>query len=196
MRRRRSISLAWLPGNKQRFGRHISKGQKTMNPAKALVASALLLWTGSGTAQAFETCFQLNDYSDIFRLSSDSLDSAIVGTVEAITTNNGFPVSGYRIPLVGFSAILPPPNQNPTVRGTGMHGVNGTAFFGNHSDCTFQIVTGSVAQPGVTVNCAGRVPGFFNGSASGHYINCDQTAAAHAKVAHTASAARAKAFGE
>lgn len=168
-----------------------------MIPAKALLASALLLWTGSGTARAFETCFQLNDYIDIFRLSYDSIDSPIVGTVEAITTNNnGFPISGYRIPLVGFSALLPPPNQNPTVRGTGMHGVNGTAFFSNHSDCTFQIVTGSVAQPRVTVNCAGRVPGFFNGSAIGHYINCDQAAAVHAKVAHTASAAHAKALGE
>jgi hypothetical protein len=168
-----------------------------MTPAKALLASALLLCAEGGTARAFETCFQLNDYIDIFRLSYDSIDSPIVGTVEAITTNNnGFPISGYRIPLVGFSAVLPPPNQNPSVRGTGMHGVNGTAFFSNHSDCTFQIVTGSVAQPSVTVNCVGRVPGFFNGSAGGHYIDCNQASAAQAKVANSTGTTHAKALGE
>lgn len=166
-----------------------------MKIANKILVTSLLLGAAIGTAQATEVCFKLDSFGDVFRLSSiSSEDNTLYFGKDLAITVSSIPIVRYAIPLVGSAA--PPPGPGTAASLIGLHGVNHTTFFGNHSDCIFDIVLGGAGSPVLSVSCEGRVPGVFaKTNVMAHYISCGQ-ANQVAQAAARAAPGAAKALGQ
>jgi hypothetical protein len=136
-----------------------------MKMGRAILAS-ILFGTTIGVAQAADFCFKINNFVDVFRLNS-------TGNVIAGTDTAYYGVSGnnYQIPLVGGEASLL--NPNPTRGYYGLTGVNGTRFFGGHTNCTFIYRFGSIDIPSMSISCDGGAPGTWTKTVSyGNNVSC------------------------
>jgi hypothetical protein len=168
------------PSRVRRTGR-LKKEEVGMKMARTILAS-LLFGTTIGAAHASQdVCFQPDNFVDFFRLTTINSDatncptrllcpSTLVfgsdGTNYRIPTNNN-----YAIPLVGgdVSGFA----NNPNVGFVGLHGVNSTSFFGNHSDCTFTFsFNGHALGQVLSVSCNGRAPGIWTKTVMYHGISC------------------------
>jgi hypothetical protein len=156
-----------------------------MKIAISAFTSTLLLVAASGICQAQELCFQLNNFNDVFTLNFiDSGQNALV-VGQDVSLTNSIPPQGYTLPLVGSAAPAPPPNTNPSVMVVGLHGVNTTSFFGNHSDCTIDFLTGTASPPILNLSCVGRTGGLFNRrNVPATIIDCTAASASGQAVRH------------
>ncbi len=162
-----------------------------MRIARTVFAASLWLGTATGTAQAAELCFILNNFTDVFRLNFIDFGghTLVVGQDFAIVGPRG-----YSIPLVGATAPAPPPNTNPAVKIVGLQGANRSTFFGNHADCTMDFLIGTPAPPILSLSCTGRARGIFTRfNVAATVINCALAAQA---LQAAPAAAKAKAWGE
>jgi hypothetical protein len=79
----------------------------------------------------------------------------------------------YSIPIAG--SLEPVPASNPSVKRLGLHGVNVSVHWGNHSDCSFAFdvnpPTLAPATPAV-ISCDGRTPGDCNATAAMAKVDC------------------------
>jgi hypothetical protein len=85
-------------------------------------------------AQADEICFKPVHFGDIFKLSeiNTGADTLLFGNEYAIENGS---TARYSLPVVG--SLEPVPLSKPAVKRLGLHGVNVSVHWGNHSDCTF-----------------------------------------------------------
>jgi hypothetical protein len=164
-----------------------------MKIASTVIVSFLLLSSSIGTVRAADLCFQLNNFTDVFTLefTDTALNTLVLGQDLSIGSGS----QSYALPLVGSTVTAPPPNMDPTVKIVGLHGVNTSRFFGNHTDCTIDFRIGTLSPlspPVLNLACVGRTPGLFNRTnVAATIIIC--TPAAQAKRSVPAAA---KAWGE
>jgi hypothetical protein len=129
-----------------------------MKIARTMIVSSLLLSSLIGTGRAAELCFQLNKFADVFRLEfTDTVTNTLV-----LGQDLSIGAQTYALPLVGNTVTVPPPNMDPAVKIVGLHGVNTSRFFGNHTDCTIDFRIGTASPPVLNLACVGRTPGLFN----------------------------------
>ena len=137
-------------------------------------------------AQA-EICYTPDGYYDVFTLSdstsSSGNDTVIFGNEYAIELSGT--TARYSLPLVG--SLEPVPLSNPSVQRFGLHGVNVSTHWGNHSDCTFAFDVNPVTLAPVTslvVSCDGNTAGIYNVSASIVQVDCNTITSAEPAVAN------------
>lgn len=163
-----------------------------MTIARNVLASLLLAGAGSA-AQATEICMQPDAFADLFRLSLlGSDDNTLVFGKDLALFPSG--LVHYAISLVG--TVVPPAGPSSTASFAVLKGTNNTSFFGNHSDCTFDVqISGSGAPSLQSLSCEGRVPGIYaKSNIPMHFVDCNP--ASTASRALRPGRAAAKGLGE
>jgi hypothetical protein len=154
--------------------------------SKRQIWTSLLFASLITPAQA-EICYTPDNYRDIFTLSEMEIpsgnDTLIVGNEYAIEMSGTS--SRYSLPLVGSLELVP--LSNPSVQRFGLHGVNVSTHWGNHSDCTFSFDVNPLTLAPVTplvVSCVGNTAGIYNVSASIAIVDCNTITSAEPAVAN------------
>jgi hypothetical protein len=148
-----------------------------MRTARPIIMASLLAGFPIEVAQATPFCFNLSNYVDVFTINGPTgVDYAIYDIGR-----------GYAIPVFGGTAPVP---ASGSATFFGLHGVNGSNSFGNHSSCEFYfIASGTKGTFTLNATCNGRVPGIWKkGAAASETINC--------VPAVPPTSPKAKAFGE
>jgi hypothetical protein len=146
----------------------IRSGNAKMKTAKTVLASSVFLGLAFGTAHA-EICYRLTPFVDVLRLAETTFVDPAVGGSHTLVVGNVI-TSSYTIPVVGSLDLNV---GSTTVLRLGLHGVNHSAFFGNHVDCIYDGIPGGAE----TTSCDGRVAGFFTSNATLTRISCIGVAA-------------------
>jgi hypothetical protein len=146
---------------------------------------ASLLFASLITPAQAEICYTPDNYRDIFTLSeiTSGNDTLIFGNEYAIELSSKS--SRYSIPLVGSLELVP--LSNPSVQRLGLHGVNVSTHWGNHSDCTFAFDVNPLTLAPVTplvVSCDGNTSGIYNVSAPIVIVDCNTITSAEPAVAN------------
>jgi hypothetical protein len=160
---------------------------KWMNSKRQIWTS--LLFASLITPAQAEICYTPDGYVDVFTLSgstsSSGNDTVIFGNEYALEVSGT--TARYSLPVVG--SLEPVPLSNPAISRLGLHGVNVSTHWGNHSDCTFAFdvnpVTLAPAPPPATplvVSCVGNTAGIYNISASIAQVDCNTISSAHSSA--------------
>jgi hypothetical protein len=141
-----------------------------MKTTRQIVMASLLFCVPIGNAQATEFCVKLNNYVDVFRLSSISSEDNALWFGEDVAFYGPGNHQGYAIPLVGSQAIV---SSSPLLRFVALQGVNPSTAFGNHPNCTFNFFYG---PPPLYINasCDGNTPGTWKkNNVQAQSVNCN-----------------------
>jgi hypothetical protein len=152
---------------------------KRMNSKRQIWTS--LLFASLVTPAQAETCYTPDGYVDVFTLSgstsSSGNDTVIFGNEYAMELSGTTP--RYSLPVVG--SLEPVPLSNPAISRLGLHGVNVSTHWGNHSDCTFAFDVNPLTLAPVTplvVSCVGNTAGIYNISATMSQVDCSTISSA------------------
>jgi hypothetical protein len=150
---------------------------KRMNSKRQIWTS--LLFASLITPAQAEICYTPDNYRDIFTLSeiTSGNDTVVFGNEYALEVSGQ--TTRYSLPLVGSLELVP--LSNPSVQRFGLHGVNVSTHWGNHSDCTFAFdvnpLTLAPATP-LVVSCVGNTAGVYNVSATMSQVDCSTISSA------------------
>jgi hypothetical protein len=163
-----------------------------MRNVPALPVAASLIASFISPAIASDICYKPVLFRDIFRLSQIPMGANTLLFGNEYANEPTGRANRYSIPVAG--SLEPVPLSNPAVNRIGLHGVNVSVHWGNHSDCTFAFDVNPLTLAQVTpavINCDGRTPGNFNVAAAMAKIDC-----ANIHSAASAAAAAGRALGD
>jgi hypothetical protein len=142
----------------------IRSGNAKMKTAKTVLASSVFLGMAFGTARA-EICWRLTPFSDVIRVTeiTDNGNAPVAsnfGSTHNLVFGNWIAGTSYTQPIVGAIEFDNTSTSTSQKLRFGVHGVNHTTSFGNHTDCTLNALLGA----GWSLSCDGNVAGIFKTS--------------------------------
>jgi hypothetical protein len=142
----------------------IRSGNAKMKTAKTVLASSVFLGMAFGTARA-EICWKLTPFVDVIRVTEitdngNAPAKSNFGSTHNLVFGNWIAGTLYTQPIVGAIEFDNTSTSTSQKLRFGVHGVNHTTSFGNHTDCTLNALLGA----GWSLSCDGNVPGIFNNS--------------------------------
>jgi hypothetical protein len=156
----------------------IRSGNAKMKTAKTVLASSVFLGMAFGTARA-EICWRLTPFIDVIRVTEITDNgnlpaSSNFGSTHNLVFGNWIAGTSYTQPIVGAIEFDNTSTSTSQKLRFGVHGVNHTTSFGNHTDCTLNALLGA----GWSLSCDGNVPGIFNVSGTPFtLIDCENISA-------------------
>jgi hypothetical protein len=156
----------------------IRSGNAKMKTAKTVLASSVFLGMAFGTARA-EICWRLTPFTDVIRVTEitdngNAPAASNFGSTHNLVFGNWIAGTSYTQPIVGAIEFDNTSTSTSQKLRFGVHGVNHTTSFGNHTDCTLNALLGG----GWSVSCTGNVAGIFNTSGTPFtLIDCENQAA-------------------
>jgi hypothetical protein len=141
----------------------VRSGNAKMKTTKTVLASSVFLGMALGTAHA-EICWRLTPFVDVIRVTeiTDNGNAPVAsnfGSTHNLVFGNWIAAT-YTQPIVGAIEFDKTSTSTSQKLRFGVHGVNHTTSFGNHTDCTLNALLGA----GWSLSCTGNVAGIFNSS--------------------------------
>ena len=126
-----------------------------MKTSATTILSATVFFSISiGIAEA-EVCYKLTPFIDVLRLNEMTFVDSDAAATHTLVSGNWIARGFYTLPVVGSQEL---DSGSTSVRRLGIHGTQHTTFFGNHSDCTLDGLSGGAW----TLSCSGKTAGIFN----------------------------------